>query len=162
MEFKSEPGNGGGSRAFLKLEDQRSVKGVFKGSVHEFYSVWKDGRAQVCSPEIPGATFRFRINFVFKENGVLVSKIWEQGTMTYNMLKEIHDEFNLEKTIVKITRNGTGKNTIYTIMPLKDILTKDLEKQIGSVALQELEHKVSNGENSHEIKPFDSNEEIPF
>jgi len=144
MRFDSNPTTGG-SVDFLKLKDKESVTGVFRGDVHEFSGIWKDGKQTVVPDGTAGASFRFRINFVTKENNELVSKIWEQGVTVYNQLKDLHTEYNLLETIVKITRSGSGpSDTSYSILPIKKHeVTKEMEKQMSAVELKELAPKTS-------------------
>lgn len=161
MQFKSEPATEGGSGIFLRLKDKESVTGVFRGDLHEFSTLWKDGKSQVVPDGTPKASFRFRINFILSENGAMVSKIWEQGATNYHKLKELHDEYNLEKTYVKITRHGRGLDTEYSILPLvKQQVTPMIEKKIAAVGLQELKH-----EDAPQVMAppsTDNDEEIPF
>ena len=161
MQFDSTP-ESGGSADFLKLKDKESVTGVFRGDVYEFCGSWKDAKFVLGE----GKSFRFRINFLTKDNDVLVAKIWEQGVTVYNQLKDLHAEYGLPETIVKITRTGTGaSDTSYSILPIKKSeVSEAMEKQLAAVVLKELGHeekdkdkpKVSSG------PTFDTDEEIPF
>lgn len=149
MQFKDYPvpskdSIGSGANNFLKIPSGDSVRGVFRGDIHEFWSIWQDGKPIVTDESDPGAKRRFRVNFVTEENGGMVSKIWEFGILVYNQLREINSEYSLETTKIKITRDGTGKDTSYVIMPLvsdsNKLTPKQLER-ISSVDLLPLEKK---------------------
>lgn len=120
MKFRNqeELPDSGGSKNFLKLKDKESVQGIFRGDLHEFYVLWENGKSREVMPGTPGAKFRFRINFVMKEGAAYAAKIFEQGMIVYNSLRELHEEYELDKIVVKITRNGTGTDTTYSVLPL--------------------------------------------
>lgn len=172
MKFKSKgSSNGGvGGKDFLKLAPGGSVKGVFRGDPHEFHIHWVGNRSSLC-PEDASCEmcregtnkhkFRFRLNFLINENGAYVPKVFEQGWTFYCQLRDLHaSDYDLEKTIVKITRNGEGKNTTYTIIPVPNgVVTADLEKKLAAIALIPL------GDDSApepDESGDDDNEDVPF
>jgi hypothetical protein len=131
-----------GSGLFLKLGDGESVTGVFRGDVYEFYSKWVGNRSQLTTPEDPEGKSRFRLNFVTKEGDRWTAKIWEFGTIVYNQLAELNDEYTLDETKVKVTRRGTGTDTTYSILPLlKEKFDLKTVEAIESVNLHALEHR---------------------
>ena len=160
MKFKNtdELPEGGGSKHFLKLKDKESVQGIFRGDLHEFYVLWENGKSREVMPGTPGAKFRFRINFVIKESTGYVAKIFEQGLVVYNQLRELHDEYELDKIVVKITRNGTGTDTTYSALPLlKQAITKETMKFLDTMPLLPLvSEKASESESAPELN------DIPF
>ena len=119
MKFKSDlPETGSGSNNFLKLKDKESVVGIFRGEPRDFFAMW-DGKKYVeVAEDDPNGFFRFKINFVVKEGSNYVAKIFENGSQVYKQLAELHTEYDLQETTVKITRNGTGTDTSYSILPL--------------------------------------------
>jgi hypothetical protein len=137
-----QSGGGVGTENYLKLADGQSVTGVFRGEAYEFWQKWpKGGEKEIFTEPAPGAKSRFKLNFVIKaENGVLIAKVWEFGLGTYNELAEIHAEYPLPETTIKITRSGTGTNTKYSILPLlKTPLTKAQLAKINEVPLHVLD-----------------------
>lgn len=117
MKFREDlPDSGGGS--FLKLKDRESVTGVFLGDVHEFFTLWQDGKSMIVPEGTPKAAFRFRINFIVKSGDGYAAKIFENGATVYRDLGALHEEYNLETVAVKLTRNGVGLETTYSLMPL--------------------------------------------
>ncbi len=157
MRFDQSPETGG-SNDFLKLKNGDSVTGVFRGDEYEFYGSWKEGKFVVGE----GKSFRFRINFITKdESGTYVAKVLEQGVTVYNQLKDLHAEYDLTETIVKITRSGAGpSDTSYSILPIKKSqVGPELEKQLQAVELKDLGHS----DKQKVTEPsFDSEEAIPF
>lgn len=111
MEFKSGMG-GGSSSAVIKLKDGQSVTGVLRGNPFEFESAFKPGD----KPK-----YRFRLNMVFKVDGVLQAQILEGGWKLSCQLKELlQSGWDLEKTRTRISRTGSGINdTVYsaTVLP---------------------------------------------
>ncbi len=174
MKFKEGGGGGAGGKDFLKLPAGGVAKGVFRGDVHEFKQHWpkeadrptvcpEDASCEFCKEGKVKAGFRFRLNFLINENGAYVAKIFEQGWMVYCQLRDMHSsDYNLEKTIVKITRNGDGKNTTYTIMPLpgeQGAVSAQLEAKLKAVPLIPLTEAAA--EEDHEDDSA-SDDGVPF
>jgi len=135
------------AKNFVKLKDGESIQGVFRGSVYEFRQHWKDNRGTLCTgsgcalcvEKKPG--FRFRLNFITPEGGQQVAKIFEQGWTVYEAMRALHTEYDLETTIVKITRYGTGTDTSYSILPVKNgTLSEEQQAKLAEIPLLKLEH----------------------
>lgn len=151
MKFPDIGGSGGvAKKDRLSLKDGESARGVFRGDPHPFRQHWINNQSSFC----PGkggdcplcasgdkSAFRFRINFVFQENGAWVAKVWEQGWKTYADLKSLHEsDYDLEKTVVKVSRRGSGKNdTSYSILPVPNgVLNAADIKAVAAVSLHDL------------------------
>lgn len=147
MKFRDKS-SGGGKKNFLKLKAGESVRGVFRGDPVDFRQHWVGGRGIICKGEVncplckegDKAGFRFRLNFIMNENGAYVSKVFEQGWHVYKDLKALHEgDYDLEKHLMKITRQGSDQKTTYSIVPVPNgIITKEIEEKITSVPLQDL------------------------
>ena len=144
MDFTATPSTGsGGATTFLKIEDGQSVTGIFQGQPYTFWNKWIGSRSEVCSETDPDKKFRFKINFVQKVNGTLTPLIWEGGGRLYDDLKKLNAEYTLEETIVKITRSGTGMETRYSIMPIKENqVDAGLKTLLSALTLHELDPDV--------------------
>ena len=155
MKFRELPENGG-PKNFIKLKDKESIEGICMGDIHEFSVLWENGKSRIVPEGTPKAGFRFRINFITKEGSVYVAKILEQSATVYRTLGELHDEYDLSTIVVRITRNGTGTDTTYSVLPLlKKQLTKEILEHLKTVPLNELSTDSA-------PKGVDSGEEIPF
>jgi hypothetical protein len=130
-----------GGGLFLRLEDGESKVGVFRGEIYEFFQYWEGNKSHVVTADHPKAKSRFRLNFVTKEEGVMQARIFEFPTIIYNQLAELSEEYDLEKTAVKITRRGVGIDTVYMIIPAKDQPSPAQLKAIQAIDLAMLEHK---------------------
>lgn len=177
MHFPETGGDGGiDSKHFVKLKnDKDSIVGIFRGEPHLFRQHWINKRSFLCSENSEcehcksknKSTFRFRINFITKENNVYVAKVFEQGFTVYGLLKSLHEtDYPLEKTVLRITRSGTGQDTTYTILPIpKGEVTPELEKMLASVQLHDLGNlektNGSEGPQGDTPPPF-SEDDIPF
>lgn len=143
MQFRKDLPESG-SKNYLKLKDKESISGIFMGELHEFFILWENKKSREVTEGTPDAKFRFRVNFVTKEGAVYVPKIFEQGSIVYRQLAELHEEYDLEKTVVKITRNGTGTDTTYSLLPLlKQVVTKDVADHLKQIELLPLEGKAA-------------------
>jgi len=178
MQFKSGSGEGGQGKAFVKLSDKEKVKGVFRGEVCEFRTHWGATTSTLCpgdSCEIcakggkenrPG--FRFRLNLIVKdkESGQYVAKIFEGGWKIYQILKNLHESgYNLEQTVVEITRYGSGKNdTSYQVLPdPKAKFEGQLAQAIAAVELLSLDPAAPAEERAPvDASASDANEDLPF
>jgi hypothetical protein len=155
MKFRDLP-ESNGARNFLKLKDQEVAEGVFLGDLHEFSVLWENGKSRIVPDGTPRASFRFRVNFVMKEGPVFVAKIFEQGAVVYKQLAELHEEYDLSTTIVKIKRNGVGVDTSYSVLPMvKKPLTPETMAHLKTIQLNDLSTDSA-------PKGVDSSEEIPF
>lgn len=153
---------GSNSNLFLKLKDGESITGVARGDCYEFFQVWAGNKSKVVGPDDPEGKSRFRLNFVTLEDGAFVAKIWEFPTAVYDQISELNEEYPLEKTKIKIKRNGTGTDTVYMILPLlKEPIPAKTIKEIEAVPLNMLEHKQKSQTPKSEFATNDS-EEIPF
>lgn len=138
------------SRNFLKLKAGESIQGVFRGEIYDFRIHWADSRSSVCAGKDicelcksgNKSSFRFRVNFVTKEATGYVAKLIEQGWNFYGDMRSLNEGgYELEKFVVKITRQGEGLHTKYTILPLPNgLLTASSEALISKVTLNNLAH----------------------
>lgn len=154
MKFPDVGGKSGGAgfakEDVVKLEDKDKVQGVFRGDPKIFHTHWNGKFGELC----PGrsvcarcksdekAKFRFRMNFLVRQDGQWVAKVFENNYGTYQDMKALHEgEYNLEDTCVTISRTGKGQNdTRYQIMPTKNNggLTPDDLRAIMNVKLHDL------------------------
>ena len=147
MKFKDLTSSGG--KNFLRMKPGDEIRGVFRGDPVDFRQHWKQGesRGYVC----PGretcdrckagekSAFRFRINFVVKENAVYVAKVFEQGKASYEALKALHQDYNLEANTMKIRRVGSGTDTTYSILPVpKGEVSEEFLKAMETLKLNAL------------------------
>lgn len=178
MKFKADSG-AMDSKNYLRLKDKDSVKGLFVGEPYEFRKHWVGNKTAACSEDTLCAhcaaglksSFGFRVNFLIKENETYVSKVFEQSWTTYEAMRNLNQEYDLEKHLVKISRSGSGPtDTAYSIIPVPNgLVTPELAKKLMLVPLQDIKHK--DEPERIESKPllnvvqepaFDTLEEIPF
>lgn len=135
-------GSGADSKDFLKLKDGDKVSGVCCGEIYEFQTKWENGRSSVVTS---GGKPRFRVNFVVKEDGKAIAKIWEFGVKVYNQLADIHDVYPLDQTVIRVSRTGSTKdNTTYNILPiLNEKMDEKALKALSKIDLKMLEHNPS-------------------
>jgi hypothetical protein len=156
MKFRRDIPEPSGAKNFLKLQDKESVFGVFRGMPKEYFVIWgEDKRSREVPEGTPGAKFRFRINLFIKEGTVWVPKIFEQGLQVHMQLVELSDEYDLENTVVKITRNGKERDTTYSILPSqKQLLSKESAAFINSAELLNLDLGSKDTSKDSEDLPF--------
>lgn len=160
------------TRNFVKLKDGESIVGVFRGELYEFKKHWADNRSTLCegvescvlckAGQKP--TFRFRANFLVKEGkDEYVAKVLEQGWTFYGLLRTLNEgDYDLEKYVMKITRNGTGLTTSYSVIPAPNgLVSSETEKKLKDVVLNDLGH-ITEGENEPAEPPPHGDEDIPF
>lgn len=139
MFKKRSESTGGGN--FLKFESGQEMTGVFRGEPLEFYQAWpKGGDKKVALEPFPGAKLRFKCNFVVHEGGKFTAKVFEFGVRLNNQLADIAEEYDLSKTKIKIKRQGSGKETSWSIMPIaREPLSAKQLKEIEAVELNVLD-----------------------
>lgn len=154
------------SKLFLNLADKESVRGVFIGDMVEHYVKWVNGKTVESNEDDPEAKVRFKCNFATAdESGQLTAKIWDFSLTVYQMLKDINEEYPLETTKLKITRNGVKTDTTYTIMPLvgpKDVLTAQQLSVIGKMQLHSLGKQATKSDEYKPEESYDDSDDIPF
>lgn len=162
-EFSNGKSDDGGPSPFLKMKDGDVVRGVVAGDIHETYQKWVGGKAAECAPDEPGASIRFKVNLITDENGGLVAKIWGFGILVYNQLKDINDEYPLETTKIKVSRQGSTKdNTSYTILPLVSAKDKLTDKQLEKIKSIDLHKLVAKPKNYAPTSARPPGEDVPF
>lgn len=141
MQFRKiehKRGEDDGHSKFVKLNDGDSVKGVCRGEVYEFHMKWENNKSETVGPMAIGAKPRFRINFVVLEGSKLTAKILEFGPQISNQFYELSQEYDLSKTMVKITRKGEKLETEYIVIPVPQPVNM---MEMSKVELNILEHK---------------------
>ncbi len=169
MKFqKKEKSEAGGN--YLKIKDGESVKGVFRGEIHEFRIKWENNKSIEIPETDPTRMNRFRLNFIVYEGSKFIAKTWEFGITVYDQLASIHSEYDLQKTKVKITRQGTGTDTAYHVLPLlKEPIAGPVLAAIEAVPLNILNAKKSEGrpppdfpEDFGDPPPEEDHDQLPF
>jgi hypothetical protein len=149
---EKEPSNG---KNFLKIGDGKSVVGVFRGDIHTYYQVFENGRYRVVPSTDANGKFAFKINFICKDNGSLVAKIFQGNYYDYQALRELHDEYDLEKVYTQISQTGERQTKRISFLP--KIKQKPDEKQLATILLHDLGPKDGN-----ETTLSFEDDEIPF
>lgn len=159
------------TRNFLKLKDGETLKGVFRGEFNHFRIHWSDSRSVLCTGKeacdlcMKGdkSKFRFRANFIVKDGEAYVAKVIEQGWNFYETLRALNEgDYELEKYVMKITRNGTGLHTSYAAIPAPNgLVNTQMEAVLSKVQLNNLGHITES-----EVEPIDAPpadlSDIPF
>lgn len=143
MKFRTEmPDTGGSGGVFVRLKDKESITGVFRGDIYEFFQLWKPGaKPEIVAEGTPKASFRFRLNFIVKENDVYTAKIFENNSSTYKKLAALAGEYELDDVTVKITRDGEGLDTEYSVLPLLKLKVSEAVKAVVLLPLGHQEKK---------------------
>lgn len=179
MKFPAR-GDGGGvsSKDFIRLKDGDSVEGVFAGEPIDYKAHFKLGvcggaSCLICAQKgAPKAAFKFRINFIIKENGALVAKIFEQGWTVYEALAALNEEYekseaDMSRQKFRISRKGSGvEDTAYYVVAIpKGELPDEVFEMVKMVPLQDLQQGLG-GKQKEEDKSQDMfegvDETLPF
>jgi hypothetical protein len=119
-------GGGTDSKLFVKLKSGEKLNGVFRGDPSIFRIHWVGGRSVRCPGQAQCENcaaedkpkFRFRLNFITKDGGVWLAKIYEGNYQTYKDLKGLHESgYDLEETVVTVRREGENTDTKYHVIP---------------------------------------------
>ena len=152
---------------FLKIEPGQSVSGVFRGEPLFYACKEVDKKTVPCPPSDPQAKARFKVNFIMKQKDLSYkSFVWEQSGGVYNALKTLNEDFPLETTIVKISREGSGLKTKYTILPNGSNfkVSPELDTLLNDVQLIKLDVGTPD-EDAQAFPPeeaTENNEDLPF
>lgn len=136
----------------IKLGSGESIVGVLRGDPYEYTKKWDDN---------PKPTFKFRLNMIVKDSNTneLAAKILEGGWKLYNQLKDLQNAgWVLEKTFLKISRQGTGMQTVYSATCIPDgVLSGDKLAKVEAVKLLDLKTNIQD-----ESSFAGDSEDIPF
>jgi len=129
MKFQDVGGGSEGKKVglFISMKDGDKVTGLFSGEPHIFKIHWIGQKSAKClGKEIcehcrggDKPKFRFKLNMIVKEDGVAMAKIFEGSYQMFLGLKNLHEsDYNLEETVVTISRKGQKTDTRYTVLPV--------------------------------------------
>lgn len=156
----------GSNGKFIKLASDESITGILMGDHVEFYKIFKDPKDYPINDAPPeGGKFRFKINMIVTEDKAYVAKILEGGAQIFNAISDLQDAgYNLEETVVKLSRKGSGKdNTKYSLVTTPIKLT---DVQIANIKKVPLNLLSSVKVHDHAFDDFsqgtDNNSDIPF
>lgn len=171
MKFKAKSED---TRNYVKMKSGESVVGVCMGEPFEFKTHWgDDNRTTVCTgagcpfcADKKKSAFRFRVNFIVKEDNKYIAKILEMGWNFYEELQMLDKEYHpIENYALKITRQGEKLSTKYSIIPVANgKITPEKEKEISKVVLNDLGH-ITNAETEPpaiDDAHIESSGDIPF
>ncbi len=133
--------SGNDGKMYLRLKPGEQVKLIVMGDEYCFRVKWVAGKSISSDESDPEAKFRFKVNVILKENDAYVAKVWEQGSIVYNALMDLSADYPLDRTVLKVTRNGTGTDTTYSIIPLPGGVDDGTAKHIKSIKLHALAGK---------------------
>lgn len=139
---------------FIRLKDGDAIEGVFRGEPYCFYQKFKDPNEYTEWAE--GRAFKFKINFITRENGAPVAKIFQGGARVRDILLDAIDEYGID-TVFKIKRTGSEKETTRYSILFKTALTPEQLDLINKVELHSLERRLRD----EEPPPYED-EEDPF
>ncbi len=125
---------GGGK--FVKLENGKSIEGVFRGDPYTFFSIYGDKERREFDDQVPNSQFKFKINLVVKENGAYVAKVFGSGWTTFNSLDTMIQELGQDQ-LFKLICSKSGNKTSYNIVP-KGPITQAEKQNIAAVKLHKL------------------------
>lgn len=144
----------GGSKDYIKLKDGQFVEGVFVGEPYPFYQKYQDKLEYTEWAE--GRSFRFKMNFVTKENGQYVCKIFQNNKTTFKALEEAIAEYG-QDCLYKVKRTGSTKeDTTYSVL-FKAKLNEEQVAKVKAVDMHPLHGKTGNGKvpGAEPSVPFD-------
>lgn len=127
VEARSEVGgNRGGGSLFLKIEDRKDVEVVFIGDPVVVQTCFVDGRSQAFTPELAarGEKPSNRVKVNVWNLGTNDVQIWETSLTTFKMVITVRRKLGAEafgRKVFSIMRQGVGKDTRYTVMPMQDL-----------------------------------------
>lgn len=171
LEFPDVSSESSGN-LFVKMKDGDSVVMVLRGRLHAFRIHWRNQKASLCMGKEKCAecasgnkpSFRFNVNAIVKDGKEYVVKVWEQGWMIFEQLREYAQEMDLEITPIKVSRKGSGTDTNYVIIPMQKI-TAEQNDQFRAMKLHDLANldKELSQPTTQLAQPGQFNEEtIPF
>lgn len=109
--------------SFISLKSGESAQLVFRGEPYMFFQAYPDKTEFKQWAE--GRSTRFKLACVVKLDGEYVGKIFGGGNTVLKMLSACNDEYGMD-CVYKVSRNGSGKDTTYTVLFQKKLTADDL------------------------------------
>ena len=167
MKFKKDlPSTGTGDKNLVILKDKESIQGIFMGDPYDYFCLWQNKKPVEVEPGTTGARFRFKLNFVVKVGAAYEVKIFENSQTVYEDIRALAEIYNLETTVVRITRNGIDKATTYSVMPLPNPVTPETQSVLKTLTLHDFWNKSKPQEEPWPEQQthdgFGKHDEIPF
>lgn len=149
IEFKNTQGV---NKNILQLKPNEPVKVIFRGHIADFYQHWLGeggsarsikctGIANNCPGCVQGKKpgFRFRINVIVKDSEGYQVKVFENGWKAYQQMEALQKAgYDLEHTVMQITKTGEKLQSVYTITPLPNgIISPETEGALLKLTLIE-------------------------
>ena len=165
---ESAPRNELGAGKYLKLADGDKKVGVFRGKIHSFAKIFEEKREVPVGT--PGASTRYKLNFVTKVDGKYTALVWEFGVTVYDQLADLNEMYPIEETVVTVKRTGKGKdNTRYSVLPVPNATLKGAQlKEIEAIPLNVLQSAPAPSESDFlsqsfgDPPEFENEESLPF
>lgn len=140
-----------GSELFVKLKDGEEIIGVFRGEPYCFRQIFKDQTEYPVDAFLKGASFKFKIAFITKDEGKYVAKIFQGSKRVSETLLDAKNEYGLDCTF-KVKRTGSGKDdTRYSILFKAKLSPAEL-KEINSIELPSLQRPEEGTEEERHAK----------
>lgn len=144
MKFREDIDSGGPNN-FVRIKDGESISGICRGEPREAWVIWDNKVKTEVEEGTPGSKFNFKLNFVVKEGTSYVAKTLEGGAQIYKQLANLSKEWELDETVIILSRDGSGIDTEYTVMPAppKQQVTPEALEFIATMELNDLGESAS-------------------
>lgn len=141
-----------GNGLFLKLTPNVDVKGVFLGEPELHTMVWKDGKASK----------RVKFNVAIEEAGSFAVKIWDAPLSVGNTVAQLRkDGYDLNRTLMTITRTGSDMTTKYSVRPSPKPLDEATAAKLKALPLNDLKDKTGGSAREEVGKHYPLEQPIP-
>ena len=111
MKMTKPPSAGGENKLdVIRLKDGEAVTGMIVGEFHTYYAKYNGKYFEASKKGVEGAKFRFRINFAVKDAANWQLRVLENGSLLYERLFDLNEEFPLDANVITVKRKGSGQN----------------------------------------------------
>ena len=139
------------SEKYLRLEEGKPVKGVFRGEIATKYVLWENGKPKEVNAGTPEAKVRYMANFMLLKDNHYTATVFEFGKMVYDALYAINLAYgDIEKLTVSLLKTGQKLETQYHVHPLPKEEVKDC---VYAAKLHELGTKPQKGMDDYGAPP---------
>lgn len=146
---------------YLQLNDGDKKQIIVCGEPQHFYQIFQDKKEY--TTQVPGSSFKFKVQIVEIEDGKMQGKLWSQGAKAFKRLAYLNEEFGgIQDKVLLVARKGSTKdNTEYNI-DIRSTLTQEQQERIKGVKLPEMERKEALPQVPDDLEPPLPEEEPSF
>lgn len=132
--------SGGG--LFLELKDGDEKQVIVMSEPVEFFSIFGDKTNKEYTTQVPGSSFKFKVQIIEINGATLEPRLWSGGKRVFDRLYYLQTKMGgVSDKILLVAREGSGKEDTKYQIDIQAALTPEQKERIKAVKLPSMERK---------------------